>query len=150
MVTKTVTSKIMAGRKKPRHRNPDDFPEWLHAETVDTRLNRQRAYTSGNWAALHDALIQAMTDARGDGRSQKPVDPVGVPLWVLEALLRRVLQPYMVSSKECKSWRKRYRQDLVDWERYCQVLYRKIGGTVARASRWRTSGLDESQFVVMR
>jgi hypothetical protein len=122
----------MAPKKFP---SLGDFFEWLDHGPPASRFDRLLCFMKGNWAALYDALVDALVSDEQRRRAAapcaavtlQPTDRVEVPRWVLDALMNEL--GHSLDGKigaNGKPWVNRYRQDLIDWYRYCQVWYRRL------------------------
>jgi hypothetical protein len=137
---------VAGSKKTKKFASIDDFEEYLAQSTRD-RFNRRHVFSSGNYAALLDALMVAVEDVPEDA---EPNAPVTVPLWVADGLLdclKRYVRTAKTKQKKGPNtqWVKRFRQDLIDWERYQQVWFRVIARrnddadapARAEARKWR-------------
>jgi hypothetical protein len=131
---------------KKRFASALEFDEWLDQIASD-RFNRRVVFQHGNWTALYDAAMEAFTDV-ADGA------PVTLPEWVARGLIEKALpramkslQPARTSKLQAgrprKRWdAKQWRGDMIDWWRFRQVWYRRIGAEESKQKGPREQRAD--------
>ena len=98
-------------------------------------IRLEDALHEGNEAALYEALAECLNEPLCEGDQQfLGHKPVTLPRWALEAALNRVAR-YMLDAAttgtgRAAKWSSRYKQDMVDFDRYeCVLEHREHGVT---------------------